>query len=124
LRWQFLGPVEVARVLRALPGVELARRSEGPGPLVRRLREEGRGCVRRSSTERSRLRAVIRALDVRLPGGGNCYRRALLEIALDPDTAEEPLYMGLVAAGGPRSGHAWLGSDGDEARSYDAVVAI
>ena len=107
--------IEAGRVLSVVPGVEFGRITEGPAPLVNRLRSEGRGRRQRTPVERSRLQRVIRYVDACLPDRGNCYRRALLEIALDPDTAEEPLYMGLAAAGGPRSGHAWLGSDGAEA---------
>jgi hypothetical protein len=116
--------VEFARVLRKLPGVELARRTEGPAPLVSRLRAEGRRQALRSEPDRRRLRETIRAIDAWMPDGGNCYRRALLEIALDRDAAAQPLFMGLVAEGGARSGHAWLGSDGEQPRTYDAVVAL
>jgi hypothetical protein len=116
--------VEVARVLRAVPRVELARRIEGPAPLVSRLRAEGQRQPVRSEAQRCRLRETIRAIDARMPDGGNCYRRALLEIALDGDAASAPFFIGLVAEGGARSGHAWLGADEGRQRTYDAVIAL
>jgi hypothetical protein len=66
------------------------------------------------------LRRLIRGVDACLPGGGNCYRRALLEVALDPAAAAEPLHLGLREHGGPRSGHAWLGDRRDSGEAYDA----
>jgi Transglutaminase-like superfamily len=116
--------VEVARVLLALPRIELARATEGPAPLVSRLRAEGAGRPARDEAARLRLRRAIASVDARLPGGGSCYRRALLEIALDRDAAGEPFFMGLSSAGGPKSGHAWLGSESVPARRYDAIISL
>jgi hypothetical protein len=122
---QVVSLVDLARVLLALPGVEFARKVQGPAPLVGRLRVKGARRVARTKAQRRRLQATIAAVDGRLSGGGNCYRRALLEIALDRDAAAEPLFMGLTAAGGPKSGHAWLGSDAaDSARRYDAIISL
>jgi hypothetical protein len=60
-----------------------------------------------------------------MPDGGNCYRRVLLEIALDPHAAAAPFYMGLDAGGAPMSGHAWLGSSaGGDRGSYDAIISL
>jgi Transglutaminase-like superfamily len=115
---------EVARVLVALPRIELARATEGPAPLVKRLRAEGARQPRRDPGARIWLRRAIVSVDARLPGGGNCYRRALLEIALDSHAAEQPFFMGLSSAGGPNSGHAWLGSDSGPARRYDAIISL
>jgi hypothetical protein len=117
--------IDAGRVLCALPWVEAARRQEGPASLLQRVRKSGMRCFRRSSVERYRLRQTICAIDSRMPGGGNCYRRALLEIALDPDAAEQTFSMGLCASGGPRSGHAWLGSNPANAhRRYDAIISL
>ena len=115
---------DVARVLFALPGIELARRTEGPAPLVNRLRLRGIRRVARSEVQRRSLRRAIAAVDARLGDSGNCYRRALLEIALDRDAAEKPFFMGLTASGGPRSGHAWLGSEAVPLRAYDAIISL
>lgn len=121
-RWFRLG-CELIRVLRAIPEIEVRRLTEGPAPLLRDLREKARYRRQRTSDERSDLKRVIRWADAHFPGGGNCYRRSLLEIALDADSAGEPLVMGLRSAGGERSGHAWVGSDSDGA-AYDAIIAL
>jgi hypothetical protein len=70
------------------------------------------------------LRRLIRAVDGHLPGGGNCYRRALIEMALDASSADEPLHFGLVRHGGPKSGHAWLANDKTATRTYDVEFTI
>ena len=121
-RWIRLG-LEMARVIRALPAIEIRRRTEGPAPLLRDLREQARYRRRRTSDERQELRRVIHWADAHFPGGGNCYRRSLLEIALDADSASEPLVMGLRSAGGEGSGHAWVGSNRDD-RVYDAIITL
>lgn len=116
--------VETCRVLRALTVAEFWRQSMGPARSVERARARGRTCARRSGSARARLRQLIRMIDARLPDSGNCYRRALAEMALDPDSAVEQLHFGLMKAGGPRSGHAWLASDAPESDSYDAEFTI
>jgi hypothetical protein len=113
------GAADLARVLGLLPAVELGRRSRGYAALVEQLRARGRGAAPRSAEDRERLRRVIRLVDRLMPDRGNCYRRVLLEIALDKDAAEEPIRIGLREHGGPRSGHVWL-ADRDAAGAYDA----
>lgn len=117
---------DLARVLVALPLVELGRVSMGPARILPRLRWTAGRCRKRSLPERSTLRRLIAAVDARLPDGGNCYRRALLEICIDAGAAEEKLYMGLKHQGGPKSGHAWLASwpDAANAGAYDAVLEM
>jgi len=90
---------------------------------VAAARARGRIAMRRSADGRRDLRAAIDLVDRLLPGDPNCYRRALLEIGLDAGAAEEPLHLGLRVPGGPRSGHAWLGS-GDPRGTYDVQVDI
>lgn len=77
----------------------------------------------RSPDERLVLRRAIAAIDRRFPGGANCVRRSLLEMALDREAGKEELFAGFRRGGGLASGHAWLGSPPIDA-SYDAVVAI
>jgi hypothetical protein len=116
--------VEVARVLASLGRVEAARRSLGPRPLLDRLRRGARRTPERDATGRRCLRRAIRWVDSCLPGGGNCYRRALLEMALDRGAAREPLAMGMSAQGERVSGHAWL-SDADRgATPYEFVIRL
>jgi hypothetical protein len=116
--------LELARVLALLPLVERGMHRLGPGPLLARLRERGRHTRARSPEGRERLRRAIRWLDARCPGGASCYRRCLLETGLDPDAARTKVVMALSAAGGDRSGHAWLeGSPPGDGR-YDALVHL
>jgi hypothetical protein len=109
---------------RALLTVEFGRLRRGPGPLLRSLRLRGSRHPERSPESRVRLRRVIAAVDARFPGGGNCYRRALLEIAVDPTAAHEPLRLGLRPEGGARSGHAWLDSSGEPAGRYEIELSV
>jgi hypothetical protein len=113
--------LELARVIAALPAVEAGRRALGPRPLVERLRACGARAVARDAAARARLRAAIARVDALLPGGG-CYRRVLLEVALDRGAASEPLSIGLDLEGSRGSGHVWLGDarDGD----YDAELVL
>ena len=110
-------------VMRALPEVEFGRLFFGPAPLVKRVRGKGRAGVRRTQAERRQLRNIIGAIDRCLPGGRNCYRRALLEMAIDPVTAATELKFGLRHGGGHRSGHAWLADDLTADR-YDAEFSV
>jgi hypothetical protein len=112
-------------VLRAVPGVEIGRLRRGPDPLLAMLRARGRRGFARTHSERARLAQIIRVADACFPGGGNCYRRALLEIAVDPVAATTPLRLGLRTGGGPRSGHAWLGANTDDPGAhFDAEFSV
>lgn len=116
--------MDLIRVLRALPAVERGRRAEDVGLLVQTLRERGSVSIARGPDRRRRLQKVIGRVDRLFPDGGNCLRRALLEISLDAGAAREPLNLGLRAHGGPRSGHAWLGTADAPHDAYDAYFAI
>jgi hypothetical protein len=69
-----------------------------------------------------RLARAVRLVDRLFPSGPNCYRRALLEAALDAGAAHEPLMMGFRTVGGTCEGHAWLGS-AEPQTAYDVVVS-
>src|SRR5882724_9887988 len=116
--------IDAARVLAALPRIELARQIEGPAPLLWRLRREGMRRSPRSNSGRGRLQETILAIDRRFPGGANCYRRALLEIALDPDAAKQPFFMGINSSCEPNSGHAWIGSVNGSTDRYHVVISM
>lgn len=100
------------------------RSHRGPEDLVRALRLRGAKLRTRTETERARLQRLVRFVDSLFPSGPNCYRRALVEIAMDAGAAAEPLHMGLQADGGFNSGHAWLESSPDPSRSYDAEFVV
>jgi hypothetical protein len=107
----------------AVPAAELCRQLAGPKRSVSIARWCGARFPERSGARRIVLRKTIGWLDRRWPGGDNCYRRALAEIALDRGAAREKLWVGLVKGGGHKSGHAWLESNPPE-RSYDAQFAM
>lgn len=103
--------------------IDSCRARLGPRSAVERARRRGLGCLPRTPEERLVLKRSIRWADRIAPRGPNCYRRALLEIALDPSAASETLTMGLSADGGPGSGHAWLASE-PAPSGYDAIVSV
>jgi hypothetical protein len=119
------GLSELLRVLRVLPSVEALRLTRGPRGAVETLRSRGSALAPVSEDRKPRLRRAIRLVDALMPGGGNCYRRVLLETRLDPGAAGRQILMGLVVGGGPRSGHAWFAGDGEPPRTtYDAVISV
>jgi hypothetical protein len=115
---------DVAEALLVALSVEKSRRSVGPTQLVKRMRGRGRRRRARDLAERLKLRRAIEIVDRRFPSGPNCYRRVLIEIAMDAGAAAEPLHMGLKAHGEPGSGHAWLASMPRDERSYDAEFVV
>ncbi len=115
---------DLLRCTFALPSVEAGRLREGIGPLVLRIRVRGRDALCRDEKRRDGLRRAIRLVDRVMPGGPNCYRRVLLEVALDAGAAREPINLGLMTSGKPKSGHAWLGDRRDSAVRYDAELAL
>ncbi len=118
---------EMMRVLSIAARVEADRQREGPMPLLEKLRREGRARRRRPDQDRARLVRAIGIVDRFFPGGGNCYRRVLLESALDRGAAVERVFMGLKHDGGPGSGHAYFAREAAEqppASSFDVVFEI
>ncbi len=103
--------LDLGRVMVWLPGIDRARKREGPGPLLSKVRTWGLRHAPRSPTSRARLARAIGWVDRLGPGGPNCYRRTLLRIALDPSAASEPVTFGLDVP--ERKGHAWV--SGNEA---------
>ena len=68
------------------------------------------------------MRRVIRLVDRFFPAGPNCYRRALVEMAMDSGAAKEQLHLGLNLSSGV-AGHAWLSSDAPAA-AYEAEFRV
>lgn len=116
--------VDTVRVLAALGLAEVGRRRIGPGRLVAWARRMGRTARARGPEDRARLRRIISLCDWVLPGAPNCYRRSLVELALDGNAAKEPFVIGLTQDGGPRSGHAWLGSARGRTAAYDVEFIL
>lgn len=120
----FLDLVQIMRQIRAL---DRLRTSQGPRTAIASARKAGSGRRIRAEAERLRLRQFIAAIDRRLPGGPNCYRRALVEMALDGGAAAEVVQLGFRDVGGAGSGHAWLGGEieqDDKGSPYDAIVSL
>lgn len=114
---------ELVRSALMVGRVEHLRRHHGPRAAAAAVRQLASGTQQRSAVDRARLQRAIRFLDSFFRDSGNCYRRVLLEMALDRGAAAEPLMMGLPANGAANAGHAWLGRLPD-GRSYDAVVSV
>lgn len=115
--------LELPLVLLLSVPLEHLRSYAGPQTSVGTVRRLGRRAGARSEAQRERLRRAIRWVDRRLFAEPNCYRRILLEIALDAGAAREKVMMGFREGGGAGSGHAWLESD-PPVTSYDAVVSL
>ena len=112
---------EMLGVLRVLPAVESARRRQGPRPLLEELRRKAARAPERGPARRRCLRRAIAWVDACL--GANCFRRTLLETALDRGAAAEPVSFGLAASDIGLSGHAWLGAE-EQTRTYDLTVKL
>jgi hypothetical protein len=115
--------LDLVRIVRMVPAIEVMRRRASLSSAVHGARALGARRIARSPAGRAALKRLIAAIDRRLPGGGNCLRRSLIEMALDGGAAREPLFAGFRTGGGPKSGHAWLESD-PSGGSYDAVISI
>ena len=113
--------------LRQVRALDRLRAEVGPRRAVELARRLGERARCRNERERAVLRRLIAIIDRRWKTGPNCYRRVLLEVAMDRGAAAELVQLGFQRSGEPGSGHAWLGSglpSDDGSRSYDAIVAI
>jgi hypothetical protein len=119
-----IGPaLDPIRALGWLFRAERSKRRTGPTAVVAVFRAAGMRAPSRSPSERARLRSLIRRLDHYFPAGPNCYRRALVEIAMDAGAAREPLHLGLNLS--PRAGgHAWLSSDAADGAAYEVELRM
>lgn len=115
---------ELCNVLRVLPGLERARHTLGPRPLLDEIRARAGRHPRRGETARRCLRRAVRWVDACMPGGGNCYRRAVLEMALDRGAADTPLALGFARDGDRLTGHAWVEGSDTGAGRYDFTLRV
>jgi hypothetical protein len=116
--------LEVWRVLQVLPRVESVRRAFGPRQALAFARQLAEHAPARDDRARRCVRRAIHWVDRSLADGGNCYRRALLEAALDRSAAEQPFIMGFSASSQHVAGHAWLHSQDSGAPRYDFVIQL
>ena len=97
-------------------------RSLGPEIAVRSARRVGLTHRARTARERERLQRAIGLVDRMF--GANCYRRVLLDLVLDRQAAEEPVFFGLKSHAPDPPGHAWRGRDPDLERQFEAVFQV
>lgn len=117
------------RVALLAPRIERSRNRLGPRPAVAQWRARGLAQPAITEVARDRLRRSIRWVDEKYPGGPNCMRRALLTIAVDPEAAAQPFWIGLNRA--PESadekmivGHAWVGDDKGNDKDYAVELKL
>lgn len=111
--------LELMRVARLVREVDRLRRTRTPRDAVDAMRCRGRSQPQRKAIGRARLRRAIGWVDVASPGGANCFRRVLLETALDAGAARETLVFGLDVGS---TGH--VAFEGREERTFDVSFAI
>src|SRR5256885_1557911 len=87
--------LELARALRLVRRAERERLAGTPARSVAAMRALGTRKAQRNALDRDRLRSAISLVDRFHPRGPNCYRRVLLELALDGGAARETLVFGL-----------------------------
>jgi hypothetical protein len=110
---------ELARVIRLVREVDARRASETPETVLAGMRARGRTAVQRGPIGRARLQRAIGWVDAFVPGGASCYRRVLLETALDAGAARETVVFGLDVGS---TGH--VAFEGREERTFDVAFAI
>ncbi len=112
--------LEVVRTTRLVPAVDRGRKHDPPEVVVAAMRARGtKTGVARGPIGRARLRRAISWVDALGPGGASCYRRILLELALDAGAARETVVFGLDVG---RTGHVAF-ADREE-RTFDVSFAI
>ncbi|MBX3215462.1 MAG: hypothetical protein KF850_25720 [Labilithrix sp.] len=110
---------ELARALGVAREAERLRRGKSPEEAVRATRERGRDAQARGPVGRARLRRAIGWVDAASLGGPNCFRRTLMEMALDAGAARETLVFGLDLG---RTGH--VAFKDSEERAFDVAFEV
>ena len=109
--------IEVGRVLRIVAGIERARLQGSPKEVVAEARARGRSTKTRGPIGRARLHRAIGWVDAAMKE--NCYRRVLLELALDAGAAKERVVFSLDVR---RTGH--VAFEGREEASFDVAFTM
>jgi hypothetical protein len=124
-RWRrsWEGLNDLFELLLLLPRIEFRRRTASLHEAVAFARRSGKDNRGREAGRRTDLRRLVSTVDRFFPGGPNCVRRVLLEMAMDREASQERLLAGLRTGGGPKSGHAWLESESVVVK-YDTVIAL
>jgi hypothetical protein len=112
--------LEVARATSLVRAVDSGRARQTPAQILAAMRKRGTATGRaRGPIGRARLRRAIGWVDALSPGGPSCYRRILLESALDAGAAGETVVFGLDVG---RTGH--VAFEDREERTFDVSFAI
>lgn len=110
---------ELLHVARMVRKVDAVRATLPPREALSAMRTRGRHAKARGPIGRARLRRAIGWIDAMLPGTASCYRRILLEVALDAGAARETVVFGLDVGS---TGH--VAFEHREERSFDVSFAI
>ena len=110
---------ELTRVVPMVREVDRRRTKDTPQRILAAMRARGAHRKERGPIGRARLRRAIGWVDALLPGGANCYRRILLEVALDAGAARETVVFGLDVGS---TGH--VAFENREERAFDVSFAI
>ena len=111
--------VELARTLRVARACEKARTRMTPEEAVRNAQQLGKLARSRGPLGRARLRRAISWVDAAM--GENCYRRVLLEVALDGGAACEKVVFSLDVG---KKGHVALDGRDETTAAFDIAFAI
>lgn len=111
---------ELRRVVAVVREIDQRRAQDVPERALAIVRARGAAAAaHRGPVGRARLRRAIGWVDALMPGGRSCYRRILLEIALDAGAARETVVFGLDVG---RTGH--VAFQDREERAFDVSFAI
>jgi len=116
---------DLGDVFRVAPVVERLRREQGAGLALGALRLNAPRRRRRTAAGREDLRRIIQVFDRIGAGRPNCFRRVLIEVALDEGAAQETICFGLRAGLTEESGHVWFASMAPPRdHAYDAQFSL
>lgn len=110
---------ELGRVLRVVALADRARARLTPERAIAEMRARGARERVRGAVGRARLHRAIGWVDALSPGGASCYRRTLVELALDGGAAREPIVFGLDVG---KTGH--VAFKDREDRTFDVAFEV
>lgn len=110
---------ELRRVAQRVREVDQGRKTQSPREILAAMRARGIDMAQRGPVGRARLRRAVGWIDAVLPGTASCYRRILLEVALDAGAARETVVFGLDVGS---TGH--VAFEDQEERAFDVSFAI
>jgi hypothetical protein len=117
--------MQLVRLATTCCRIERERRKGNGAVALKMARSVGQFRRRRSPSGRLLLRRFLYQFDKVLPGS-NCFRRVLLEVALDSGSSAESVCFGVDTGANPFSGHVWIESDtaSPSLKTYDYVFKL